>query len=254
MKRMTDNTINENILQPLYRWTDDYDNPYYETNTDVFVFGPNEVFQSQYLREDWHNKPWNQTSNLSGQIYAQNVRTGVIKTNSEGLTMYNNSLAQNGWTRWFPQITSGSIGTGDSMQSTIDFRLSENHGNRTNKMRFMYNGITWDNKTIVNNNQYKIHSTAVVSTDATKPAYVFFQITDGMLKNANIQSLLDLYNYINQGEKHMLCTGCIGGKQIVGIYENKFVFADGTSSTKEWNQEIIDNGTFTIKDNIRAGV
>ena len=41
--------------------------------------------------------------------------------------MYNNTLAQNGWTAWFPQIMSGSIGTGDYMQSTIDFRLSENH-------------------------------------------------------------------------------------------------------------------------------
>lgn len=254
MKRMTDNTINENILQPLNRWEDDYGNPYYETNTGMFVFGPAAEFQSEYLSDNWGNEPWNQVNAVYGQIYAQNVRTSAIRTNSEGLTMYNNSLAQNGWKSWFPQIISGSIGTGDSMQSTIEFRLSANHGNKNARMRFMYNGITWDNKTIVNNNQYKIHSIAVVSTDATKPAYVFFQITDGMLKNGTIQSLLDLYNYINQGDGHMLCTGCIGGKQIVGIYENKFVFADGTSSTKEWNKEIIDNGTFTIKDNIRAGV
>ena len=254
MNRMTDNTINESILQPLNRWEDDNGNPYYETNTDVFVFGPSKIFQSIYFSKDWDSKPWNQVNSVYGQIYAQNVRTNSIRTNSEGLIMYNNSLAQNGWTSWFPQIMSGSIGSGDDMQSTIEFRLSENHGNKISRMRFMYNGITWDNKTIVNNNQYKIHSTAVVSNDATKPAYVFFQITDGMLKNGNIQSLLDLYNYINQGDGHMLCTGCIGGKQIVGIYENKFVFADGTLSTKNWNQEIIDNGTFTIKDNIRAGV
>lgn len=254
MKRMTDNTINETILQPLAQWDDDYGNPYYETNTDMFVFRPNEMFESQYLSGDWYNKPWLQTNNIYGKIYAQTVRTSTIETNMEGLTMYNGTLAQNGWIGWFPKISGGSIGTGDSMQSTIEFRLSKEHGNRYAYMKFSYGGISWDNKTIVNNNQYKIHSTAVVSTDATKPAYVFFQITDGSLKNGTIQSLLDLYNYINQGEKHMLCTGCIGGKQIVGIYENKFVFADGTSSTKEWNQEIIDNGTFTIKDNIRVGV
>ena len=254
MKRMTDNTINENILQPLEKSEDDYGNPYYETNTSVFVFGPDEVFQSQYISNDWSNKPWNQVNFVYGQIYAQNVRTNIIRTNSEGLLMYNTTLAQNGWISWFPQLISSCIGTGDNMQSTIEFRLSKNHGNTVANMRFSFDGITWDNKSIVNNNQYKIHSTAVVSTDATKPAYVFFQITDGMLKNGNIHSLADLYNYINQGEKHMLCTGCIGGKQIVGIYENKFVFADGTSSTKNWNQEIIDNGTFTVKDNIRAGV
>lgn len=254
MKRMTDNTINENILQPLEQWNDDYGNPYYETNTSMFVFGPSEIFQSLYLSNDWSIKPWDQVNAVYGQIYAQNVRTNNIKTNSEGLTMYNNTLAQNGWKSWFPQITSGSIGTGDNMQSTIEFRLSENHDNRNAKMKFFYNGISWDNKIIVNNNQYKIHSTTVVSDDATKPAYVFFQITDGNLKNGNIQSLLDLVNYIENGQGHMLCTGCIGGKQIVGIYDNKFVFADGTSSTKNWNKEIIDNGTFTIKDNIRVGV
>ena len=254
MKRMTDNTINENILQPLAQWEDDYGNPYYETNTSMFVFGPSEIFQSLYLSDEWASKPWNQVNDVYGQIYAQNVRTSNIRTNSEGLTMYNNSLARNGWINGFPQIMSGSIGTGDNMQSTIEFRLSENHGNRSAHMRFMYGGITWDNKSIVNNNQYKIHSTAVVSTDATKPAYVFFQITDGMLKNGNIQSLSTLLDYIMNGDGHMLCTGCIGKKQIVGIYENKFVFADGTLSTKNWNQEIIDNGTFTIKDYIRAGV
>lgn len=254
MKRMTDNTINESILQPLDKLEDYYGNPYYETNTEVFAFGPTEMFQSQFLSGDWASKPWNQVKNVFGKIYAQNVRTNAIRTNSEGLTMYNNSLAQNGWIYWFPQIMSGSIGTGDSMQSTIDFRLSKNHGNTSSIMRFSYGGITWDNKLIVNNNPHKIHSTTVVSTETTKPAYVFFQITDGNLKNTNIQSLIELYNYINQREKHMLCTGCIGGKQIVGIYENKFVFADGSSSTKEWNQEIIDNGTFTIKDYIGVGV
>lgn len=254
MKRMTENTINESILQPLDRWQDDYDNPYLETDTSVFVFGPSDIFQDLYLSNDWYRKPWNQVNDVYGQIYAQNVRTAAIRTNSEGILMYNNSLAQNGWTRWFPQIMSGSIGSGDDMQSTIEFRLSKNHSNSSARMRFSYGGITWDNKSIVNNNQYKIHSTAVVSDDASKPAYVFFQITDGKLKNGNIQSLLDLATYIENGQGHMLCTGCIGGKQIVGIYENKFVFADGTSSTKNWNQEIIDNGTFTIKDYIRAGV
>lgn len=254
MKRMTDNTINETILQPLKKCEDDYGNPYYETNTGVFVFGPSEIFQSLYLSEDWASKPWNQVNAVYGKIYTQKVRTSTIETNREGLIMYNPTLAQNGWHSWFPQILGGNIGTGDSMQSTIEFTLSKEHGNKNANMKFSYGGISWNNKTIVNNNQYKIHSIAVVSTDATKPAYVFFQITDGNLKNGTIQSLLDLYNYINQGEKHMLCTGCIGGKQIVGIYENKFVFADGTSSTKEWNQEIINNGAFTIKDNVRVGV
>lgn len=254
MKRMTENTINESILQPIDRWTDDYDNAYYETNTSMFVFGPSEMFQSLYLSENWASEPWKQVNSVYGQIYAQDVRTSTIRTNSEGIIMYNTTLAQNGWINWFPQIKSGNIGTGDSMQSTIDFRLSTNHGNSTSRMRFSYGGITWDNKSIVNNNQYKIHSTAVVSTDATKPAYVFFQITDGMLKNGSIQSLSTLSDYIMNGDGHMLCTGCIGGKQIVGIYDNKFVFADGTSSTKQWDKEIVDNGTFTIKDNIRAGV
>lgn len=254
MKRMTDNTINESILQPLERFTDDYDNPYYETNTSVFVFGPSPKFQSEYLSEDWNRKPWNQTINFYGEIYSQIVRTDTIRTNSNGVIMYNNVLAENGWTSWFPQISGGSLGTGNNMQSSIDFLLSTNHGEKGTKMKFSYGGISWDNKSIVNNNQYKIHSTTVVSTAVNKTAYVFFQITDGHLKNGNIQSLVDLYNYINQGEKHILCSGCIGGKQIVGIYENKFVFADGTSSTNEWNREIIDNGEFIIKDYVRAGV
>lgn len=254
MKKMTDNTINENILQPLVRWTDDYGNPYYETNTDIFVFGPSAEFQSEYLTEDWTKKPWSQTDNFYGQIYAQTVRTSIIRTNNDGLIIYNNVLAKNGWTNQFPQISGNSLGTGDDMQSAIDFLLSTNHGKKSAKMKFSYGGISWDNKSIVNNNQYKIHSTTIVSTEVNKPAYVFFQITDGSLKNGNIQSLLDLYNYINQGQKHILCSGCIGGKQIVGIYENKFVFADGTSSTNEWNQEIIDNGSFIIKDYVRIGV
>lgn len=257
MKKMIDSERIEGLTKPIFTGTEDDGTPYTYVDEYNWLFNPDE-----YILDELRKPNVNTNKILNNNLIAFNGNNYARSFNSLYLNVGNelkfHSTNEKDWTEYGrPSITPYFLGQGDNKISGFGFRCARNGGNSSALWTMTYNGLTFDNKSIVRAKPYKVHHLAILgATESAVPLKLFANITTTLVSSSDgkFRTKGNVNDYLsNQCNNNCQISGVYDGKAVMAIYNKKLLFADGTLSEQNWDA-LPGITVYTIQDTTETGL
>lgn len=255
MKKMIDPERIEGLTKPVRGTIEDDGTPSTYVDEYNWFFNPDDSLLDQLRKPDDNTRLVDELNSFNGNVYARTLNSVTMNVGNE---LKFHSTTNKDWTEYGrPSISPYFLGRDANRISGIAFRCARNGGNSSALWAMTYNGLTFDNKSVVRANSYKVHHLAILgATESAVPLKLFANITTTLVSSSDgkFRTKANVNDYLsNQCNNNCQISGVYDGKAVMAIYNKKLLFADGTFSEQNWDA-LPGITTYTIQDTTETGL